>query len=137
MKRKRVWRYYCDHCGKGGCSASHMTHHERHCTTNPKRECGMCQFMGEVQPNGDTVRAAVPDVTGMGFLAAIAAVKAALPAIREAANNCPVCILAALRTKPLPPLVGPDVFEFKKELKERFEQAKTDHRDSEPPTYEY
>ena len=36
--------YYCDYCKKKkGLSASAMTLHERHCTLNPNRICGVCE----------------------------------------------------------------------------------------------
>lgn len=42
MRKKKVWRYYCDFCGKANCSGGHMAKHEKHCTMNPNRECRMC-----------------------------------------------------------------------------------------------
>lgn len=37
-----MWRYYCDHCGKGGCGKGAMAKHERSCVRNPERLCRMC-----------------------------------------------------------------------------------------------
>lgn len=34
--------YYCDFCKKKGLSRFHMEKHEKHCTGNPDRECGIC-----------------------------------------------------------------------------------------------
>ena len=36
--------YYCDFCKKKGMSASAMSKHEKHCTLNPTRECGLCKL---------------------------------------------------------------------------------------------
>ena len=36
MKTKRVLRYYCDFCGRGGCGKYAMEVHEKYCTMNPK-----------------------------------------------------------------------------------------------------
>jgi hypothetical protein len=83
-------RYYCDHCNKGNGSPSAMRRHERGCTLNPQRVCGMCTMMAD---EGDTQFAPPRDelvqiMDAQGF-----------KAMCEAANNCPACILAALRTK--------------------------------------
>ena len=40
-------RYYCDHCNKGNGSPSAMRRHERGCTMNPQRVCGMCKMLAE------------------------------------------------------------------------------------------
>lgn len=38
--------YYCDFCKKHGLAAGHMSRHEKRCTKNPVRDCGMCDRMG-------------------------------------------------------------------------------------------
>lgn len=43
MKKKLVTRYYCEFCKKANCCAPAMTKHERACTGNPNRICGMCR----------------------------------------------------------------------------------------------
>lgn len=40
-------RYYCDHCNKGNGSPSAMRRHERGCTLNPQRVCGMCKMLAD------------------------------------------------------------------------------------------
>ncbi len=98
-------RYYCDHCNKGNGSPSAMRRHERGCTLNPQRECGMCKMQAdeggpEPAPARDEL---VRILDADGFKAMCAA-----------ANDCPACILSALRTKnvfddELGPMVsGPD-----------------------------
>jgi hypothetical protein len=83
-------RYYCDHCKKGTGSASFMKRHERGCTLNPQRVCGMCQMLAAeggpdpAPPRDELVR--VLDTKGFA-------------AMRADANDCPACILTALRTK--------------------------------------
>lgn len=83
-------RYYCDHCNKGNGSPSAMRRHERGCTANPQRVCGMCAKLAEeggpepAPPRDELVR--IMDAQGF-------------TAMCEAANKCPACILAALRTK--------------------------------------
>ena len=38
--------YYCDFCKKHGLSSGHLQQHEKHCTNNPKRICGVCDRKG-------------------------------------------------------------------------------------------
>lgn len=40
VKNKKV--YYCDFCGKHRLTINSIENHEKHCTLNPNRECGMC-----------------------------------------------------------------------------------------------
>lgn len=83
-------RYYCDHCNKGNGSPSAMRRHERGCTANPQRVCGMCSMLareGGPEPAPPLpILLATLDTEGF-------------KAMRELANDCPACILAALRTK--------------------------------------
>ena len=83
-------RYYCDHCNKGNGSPSAMRRHERGCTLNPQRVCGMCKMLADeggpepAPPRDELVR--IMDADGFA-------------AMCKAAEDCPACILAALRTK--------------------------------------
>lgn len=81
-------RYYCDHCKKGNGSPSAMRRHERGCTLNPHRICGMCAKLADEggddpAPPRDELRKILD---AQGF-----------PAMRKAANECPACILSVLR----------------------------------------
>lgn len=42
MRTKRVLRYYCDHCNKGGLQKRAMADHELICLKNPNRTCKLC-----------------------------------------------------------------------------------------------
>jgi len=83
-------RYYCDHCDKGNGSPSAMKRHEAGCTMNPKRVCGMCRMLAEeggpepAPPRDELLRI----LDAQGF-----------KAMCEAANDCPACILSALRAR--------------------------------------
>ena len=81
-------RYYCDHCNKGNGSPSAMRRHERGCTLNPQRECGMCKMVADEVEGALSRDELVRVMDEQGF-----------KAMCEAANHCPACILAALRTK--------------------------------------
>ena len=130
MRKKQVWRYYCDYCKKSGCSGGWIAKHEKHCTMNPDRECGMCKHAAgeEVQPNTDKLIAMLPDPTEYhtAFIDEFGlqreewpglseAVDKVLPALRESANNCPVCLLAAFRQRGIH-LSLVENFEYKDEL---------------------
>lgn len=92
MKRKRVWRYWCEHCRKGGCSAGHMAKHEKSCTLNPGRTCRMCLLLGITQtPLGDLIALVQREPLDDDDAAAM------LRAVEVAANGCPTCVFSALR----------------------------------------
>lgn len=85
MKKVKKWRYYCDHCGKGGCASGHIARHEKHCIYNPERACRMCEYAtGEkeqTRPTRDLMEALnTSDMDGL----------------KELAQHCPACILAAI-----------------------------------------
>lgn len=132
MKTKRMLRYYCDWCKKSGGSARHIKHHEERCTLNPRRVCGMCQLLELEQQPLRRLRAMLPkpgpylqvDENGYESYDAVltSAVHDALPALREATDNCPVCILAAIRQQGIPlPMV--DEFDYSKEFDAAMEGA--------------
>ena len=89
MRREMKWRYYCDYCKKSGGSGSAMAIHEKHCTMNPNRVCRFCatgaDWGMEQHPIGDLIAA-----LGCGD-------EAGMKALRELAQDCPACMLAAIR----------------------------------------
>ena len=106
MRSKKVTRYWCDHCNKGGLQPHAMAKHERHCTLNPARTCRVCTIINggghvdaERMPGLIALLPAGPGPDGYGdeVTAYIAQIEAAMPKLREATENCPACILAALR----------------------------------------
>ena len=86
-------RYYCDHCNKGNGSPSAMRRHERGCTANPQRVCGMCSLLaredGPCPAPPLPVLLQVLDTEGFKSMC-------------ELANDCPACILSALRVRNMP-----------------------------------
>lgn len=82
MRKKKVWRYWCEHCGKGGCGGHAIGKHERACIRNPARTCGMCRVAeGEQKPMADLIASLVAG---------------GLQELRQAAGGCPACMLAAI-----------------------------------------
>lgn len=110
MRKKQVWRYYCDFCKKAGCSAYHIRNHEERCTMNPNRVCGMCRLMEQPQPELSVLIALLPPTIikqegdCLDWIAWKSDVdeEAALLKLREASGNCPACILATLRQAKIP-----------------------------------
>ena len=104
MREKRVIRYYCDFCGKGMCRRPDMARHESVCTLNPNRTCRLCEAGGEISRPVSELRGCLPKEADFkdsrGRLdddAFYAAVNASIDDLRDAANQCPACMLAALR----------------------------------------
>uniref|UniRef100_A0A6M3J3H1 Uncharacterized protein n=1 Tax=viral metagenome TaxID=1070528 RepID=A0A6M3J3H1_9ZZZZ len=134
MKKKRVWRYYCEYCKKSGCSAYHMKNHEVSCTMNPNRKCRMCGYTEGHRNSMDElvaiVKKAEPDM---------------LTQLREATGGCPMCMLAAIRQSGVQYYeIDEDgvhsnfisEFDFKKE-KEQFWRDSNDARAQESYDYGY
>lgn len=84
MKKRQVWRYTCEFCKKSNCSAHHMRRHEESCTANPARNCKFCGVC-----NG----ALLPELIAITQQCA----EDNIEPLREAANGCPACMLAAIR----------------------------------------
>jgi hypothetical protein len=94
MKQKMIWRYYCEFCKKSSCSKSAMKKHERRCTSNPSRECGLCLMADGGSGYIKECLAVLKSHVGMG--------EGVLPeeivdSLDQAANNCPACTYAALK----------------------------------------
>jgi hypothetical protein len=113
MKTKLMNRYYCDFCGKSGCAKGHMLKHERHCTLNPERECGVCG--GMCKPDKDALPAfpTLEEVTRYNECGEYYVLPDDFVGIEEdvlaACDGCPTCAFAVLRQTGLPMYV----FEFK------------------------
>lgn len=83
MKSVLRMRHYCDFCKKATGTKKSMERHEGSCTNNAARTCRMCIYGGlEQQPMAALVEAN----TKRGFVA-----------LKELAQDCPACILAAQR----------------------------------------
>lgn len=114
MIKKQVWQYRCEFCGKRGLSSGHMRRHETGCTLNPARVCKFHANFDEPQRPILELRAALD----------IKLPDAGLATLRTLAENCPMCILSAIRQSQLfkwdgdPENPAPSIdFDFKAELK--------------------
>jgi hypothetical protein len=152
MRAVKRWRYYCDHCKKVSGQRSAMEQHESSCTLNPQRTCKLCAFLnggnGTPLPEmlarlpdpAQHMRTIPADEWGMEEDQVIddealrAATHAALPALRELTEDCPVCILAALRQRGIPvPLVTE--FNFTNEMKAAQSAMNDARQEREGPYY--
>ena len=111
MRKVKRWRYYCDFCKKSGASEYHMRNHEKHCTSNPNRECRICNKLEEVQQPLVELTRAYKD--------------GGLKELRAIAGDCPMCILTTLKAcinlndwtgEPWDENPWENSFDFKKEL---------------------
>lgn len=124
MTTKKLNRYYCDFCGKSGGSAGHMKNHEAHCTLNPNRQCRLCNRLQQTPKPIEELKALLPvmeleEINGYDQFseASIAALKAAVPVLRDACGGCPACMMAALRQKGIPVPVA-EGFDYATESKQ-------------------
>jgi hypothetical protein len=82
MRKVKKWRYYCDFCKKSGASGGHIAKHERGCTRNPNRVCGLCaKAEHEQKPTAELLDALLAG---------------GVPAVLELAGQCPACVVAAI-----------------------------------------
>ena len=124
MKMKMRPRYYCDHCGRGNGNPGYMKKHEVGCTNNPNRVCGICPKIEVTQKPMHELIEAIGSGTDKE-----------LDTLRDITENCPVCILAAIRQAKIQR--GYDEgdegfsvnFDFKAELKIFWEQYNEDQYD--------
>ena len=101
MIRKKVWRYYCEFCGKSGCSGGHMKAHESRCTMNPNRICGTCSLIGNKQEEMSVLVSAIGAGDSKG-----------VEELRRVSDGCHACMLASIRQAGLVGTVDPKDFDY-------------------------
>ena len=121
MRVRHVIRYYCDFCPKGYFKRPSMIRHERGCTANPNRICGLCKNTEpwlEQKPMAELIACLSWDKDEYG-----------MKELRQLCENCPGCILAALRQSGMMKQAAEEgeyvdfKFDFKKELDAWWAQA--------------
>lgn len=109
MRTKTVTVHYCEFCRKRSFTKPAMIRHELGCTLNPNRVCGMCAIESEAAEQDDPVAKPLPELielcktfdsgwspTNYGHDME-SHQKQNTEKLREAANGCPACMLAAIR----------------------------------------
>jgi len=105
-----------------------MKNHEKHCTMNPDRECGMCRKIGEDQEPMANLLNILPDLDAViqsdrdkfGIISELSEdgprlIDKGIDRLRDATKGCPACMLAAIRQKEL---VGMHDWDFTAACKE-------------------
>lgn len=130
MKTFKAWRFKCDFCGKNMRQKKAMVRHEIGCTMNPHRECRLHEYA-----------TGGPCLVSAQYLADVLMSHKSdsdhgLKPLRDHCDNCPACILAAIRLSGfcagtgkeghiedgqyvsdyVEPLIGKEQFDFKAEL---------------------
>jgi len=136
MKAVKRWKYYCEFCKKSGGNKGIMVAHERSCTNNPNRACGVCsKLLKEPQPDLARMLDTVNQYKGKIFEVILDddsieflwgredCEKEVLEKLRDI-TDCPACILSALRQSGVPFLFPS--FKFKEELGEIWAQIRYD-----------
>lgn len=142
MKKAKRWKYYCDFCKKSGGSKFHMEKHEKSCTANPNRKCGLCEMVGNDQPETkDMVKVIKKYTKGEKIIyddedfhnsfKEGATAEIILKELKKI-TDCPACILTAIRISKTSSLFLKEDFDFHSEREDFFNT----HKD-EPPEYYY
>lgn len=102
MKRKQVWRFYCEFCKKSGCSGGVIAKHEKSCTMNPNRVCGMCAADPDRLPKeyptvAALIEAAKLDAVGELVTSDYEWKPYAVTNLEAVSLGCPACMLAGIR----------------------------------------
>lgn len=125
MRQVKRWRYYCDHCKKSGGSRHVIEKHERGCTNNPERKCGLHPYVDGGYATATTAEL-IEVLESKGYRA-----------LRAAADECPACILAAMRQSKRwlgdpqrDPYEGLPAFDFKAEVAEVWKLVREAEREN-------
>ena len=129
MKQVKRWRYYCDYCKKSGGSKWHMERHERGCTNNPNRVCGMCSDAQDCADLSELIKIVTDSIrhleTETWSIIDSTTEEKVIASLREL-TDCPACILAALRQSGAPWLFPS--FDFGKEREEFWRPTNEERR---------
>lgn len=104
MKVRKKNVYYCEHCKKKGLAAHVIIKHEKGCTANPNRICGICdnekgvveivaEFKKRFTLNPTITFDSDGNTVDDTFIAEWTGEPVTLEEIRNAADHCPACTL--------------------------------------------
>jgi len=99
MRKKQVWRYYCEYCGKSKGSLKSMELHESGCTKNPQRVCRLCEDSSPASLDWAVsyLKRACTDAEYDLYTGELHNADTVRRELSEALSGCPVCMLAAIR----------------------------------------
>jgi len=131
IKLKKV--YYCDFCKKHGLVSWAIKKHEKHCTLNPDRECGLCKKKGVNKKGIKFIQKAFKEMTSHRIDGSINAkdVKKFEDAVKELSDEleCPVCVFSVLRQSEIEMSWGN--YDFKEEMKKYWEEEAEEEQERE------
>lgn len=120
MIKKKVWRYYCEFCGKSGQNPSCIRRHEASCCRNPGRVCFLHDDAGIEQP---ALQSLIDGLKPLTF-------DDGLRWLESEADCCPACMLAAILQSKTGEEAGSGVwypgFDYKSQLREWYSEARRD-----------
>jgi len=100
-KIKKV--YYCEHCGRHRLTPNSIEKHEKGCTANPNRVCGVCECattMKDLLAKYEGRFGIYVETNSLGYesrSARWAREPVTLDELRTDTDGCPVCMLAVIR----------------------------------------
>jgi len=124
MKVKIKPVYYCEFCGRHRLTSYSIKEHEKHCTMNPHRVCGMCDCSDltpllEKYEDRFILEDVIDPIHGTCTINWVwTHGEVTLEEIETDTENCPACTLAILRQTGLGEGPSPIEFDFKKERDE-------------------
>lgn len=117
MRAKQKTVYYCDFCGKRRLLRPAMEKHELHCTMNPNRVCRWELLEYKHMPT-HAMRKGIP--RWLQLRAPLGTED--IEALREKVEQCPACMLSALRLSGLEyhynHKTGLHLFSYEKEIED-------------------
>lgn len=113
MRTKTKTVYYCDYCSKHTLTINSMFQHEKHCTGNLDRKCGLCDNLIAYR------------VVIAKFLTDIKQPK--VEDLMDAVKGCPICCLTVIKAlKRENEFVWIDDFDYEEELKKWWEEKNSE-----------
>ena len=101
MKTIKKNVYYCDHCKKKGLAKFYIVKHEKGCTLNPNRICGLCESseISELVNKLKSMFTVAKIESDIFYWEKIKWIEkeVTLKDLREWVDNCPNCLLALVR----------------------------------------
>jgi len=139
VKTKIKTVYYCEYCGRHRLTSYSIKEHEKHCTLNPHRICGMCDCSDltpvlekyrdrfrisgieeKLEPSPHCVP--VPDL-GVRIFWVWTKGEVTIKDIEADTGGCPACTLAVLRQTGIDEWPSPIEFDYQKARKEWWEEV--------------
>jgi hypothetical protein len=124
MKEALKKTYYCDFCKKHLHRKPSMEYHEKHCTANLDRVCGLCGRKETRKPSLKVLvryfrgKMFMPKPNERGAIPADEIRQPKLEDIMESVEYCPICTLTIIRGCGLQHFPYEIKFDFKREMEE-------------------